>query len=98
MPRSTDGLVRLLSDMRLAPYLRQSDDDIEKALELYRWSSRMSVSLFELVAHLEVVLRNAIDTALADHFDEAGAGIPWFLRTPPTTPLMDEAIATVPTD
>lgn len=40
----------------------------------------MASAAFELIAHLEVVLRNAIDTTLAAHFREADHGIPWFMR------------------
>lgn len=43
----------------------------------------MSAAAFETVAHLEVVLRNAIDISLSKFYDEPSRGIPWFLCHPP---------------
>jgi hypothetical protein len=64
-------------------------------MALYAWAGQMASSLFELVAHLEVMVRNAMDDALADHFDDAGCGIPWFLRTPPATAEIGDAVERV---
>src|SRR5690606_1269151 len=58
---SPDAVGELLSVPRLYPYLRRSDGDVARALALYEWSARMSAAAFETVAHLEVLLRNAID-------------------------------------
>jgi hypothetical protein len=48
-----------VSAPRLSPYLDASGS-IDKALLLYRWNSAMSASLFELIGHAEIVLRNAL--------------------------------------
>lgn len=45
----------------------------------------MSAALFELISHLEVALRNAVDRTLSAHFADERVGIPWFLRRPPMT-------------
>ncbi|MFT4126731.1 MAG: hypothetical protein QM662_10930 [Gordonia sp. (in: high G+C Gram-positive bacteria)] len=95
MTFSTDRVSELLSANRLAPYLRHSDNDVDDALRLYEWSTRMSMSMFELMSHLEIMLRNSIDAALADHFKDESCGIPWFLRNPPTSGQMSESVETV---
>lgn len=55
----------------------------------------MSAAAFETVAHLEVLLRNAIDAALADHYAENSRGIPWFLCQPPVNEETTSAVAIV---
>lgn len=55
----------------------------------------MAGAAFETIAGLEVLLRNAIDTALANHVDEQGRGIPWFLCRPPANQLIGEAVEVV---
>lgn len=72
-----------ISAPRFAPYLREAGDDVEAALELYRWSAEMSSAAYELIAHIEVFMRNAIDRALAQRYRDGECGIPWFLREPP---------------
>ena len=83
VPYSADQIHLLVSPQRMAPYLRQSDGNPDRALRLYEWSSRMSAAAFETIGHFEVLLRNAIDQALSDHFAEGDRGIPWFLLHPP---------------
>lgn len=72
--------VRWLTRERLTPYLEEADGDLERALELYVWASRMSAACFTTVAHLEVFLRNTIDHTLREVFEESRIGIPWFLH------------------
>lgn len=55
----------------------------------------MSSASFEIVAHLEVLLRNAVDRALAVHHDEQSKGIPWFLCRPPANDDVAEAVEVV---
>lgn len=92
IPYSSDQIHLLISPQRMDPYLRQSDGDPDRALRLYEWSSRMSGAAFETVGHFEVLLRNAIDRALSDHFGEQVRGIPWFLLHPP---MSEETSTTV---
>lgn len=92
MSCSSTAVARHLSEARLAPYLRHADGDLDNALALYKWSTRMSMSMFELISHLEVMLRNAMDAALSNEFRDYDCGIPWFLRNPPTTPTMSNAV------
>lgn len=89
---SPDRVQELLSPYRFPPYLERSDGDPARALQLYEWSANMSAAAFEIVAHLEVMMRNAIDTAMRDHYNEEFCGIPWFLCRPP---MSDETHAAV---
>jgi hypothetical protein len=66
-----------LSEPRMAPYLTITSSQ-HHALQLYAWNAKTASSAFEMVGHLEVLLRNAIDECLREHFREAERGIPWF--------------------
>ncbi|AEI11180.1 hypothetical protein [Cellulomonas gilvus] len=80
---SRDAVWELLSEPRLAPYLRAADDDRSTAVALYEWNAKTAAAAFETVGHLEVLLRNALDRALTHHFDEHRRGIAWFLLETP---------------
>jgi hypothetical protein len=66
-----------------------------KALALYEWSTRTSAAAFEVVGHIEVLLRNAVDRCLREHFREEQCGIPWFLLPTPGGEHVAEAVAAV---
>lgn len=74
-----DEWVSLFTDERLAPYLRESGGDQAKALELYAWNARISAACMEVVAYLEVMLRNAADRELQVLAREDERRIPWFM-------------------
>lgn len=67
----------------MAPYLDAADGDHSRALELYAWSGHTAAAAFEMVGHLEVILRNALDRCLREYYSEAECGIPWFLLSTP---------------
>ncbi|WP_052809958.1 hypothetical protein [Streptomonospora alba] len=73
----------LLSEPRTAPYLEKADGDRQDALALYEWSARTAAAAFEDVGHLEVLLRNALDSRLRLRFHEDSRRIPWFLMPLP---------------
>ncbi|SNY80781.1 hypothetical protein SAMN04244553_2353 [Nocardia amikacinitolerans] len=85
----------LLSKPRLLPYLDAADQDKEVALRLYAWTSRTAAASFEIVGHLEVLLRNSLDRRLREHYREASVGIPWFLMPTPGGESLSEAVETV---
>jgi hypothetical protein len=85
----------MLSEPRMAPYLRHANGDKRDALALYEWSARTAAAAFETVGHLEVLLRNALDRCLRDHFDEDRCGIPWFLLSTPGGDHVADAVAVV---
>lgn len=69
---------RLISEARFSAYLEESATPAD-ALDLYRWNAAMASALFELVGHLEVVLRNSADSALRESLSEDERRIPWFM-------------------
>lgn len=58
------GVEQLLSPGRLAPYVKVAGGDLAAGVELYQWNISISSALFEVLAHLEVGLRNAVDARL----------------------------------
>ncbi|SER71229.1 Abi-like protein [Corynebacterium cystitidis DSM 20524] len=64
------------------------------ALELYSWNAQMAGAALEQLAHLEVLLRHAVDSQLSAYVDETAKGIPWFLL-PPYYTAQAESIETV---
>lgn len=68
-----DNLKSSLSSERLQPYLAQSNNDLSKAIELYKYNLQISAALFEIIAIFEVVLRNSINKGLCSYY-----GNEWF--------------------
>lgn len=92
MPAAThDELVSLFTPERLAPYLHESDGDIDLALQLYAWSAAITAASMEVVAYIEVMLRNAVDRELSRYANEPQRKIPWFM-VPSITGGSHEAI------
>ncbi|MBF4615484.1 hypothetical protein [Curtobacterium sp. VKM Ac-1376] len=84
-----DKIAERISEARFRSYLAESDNTAD-ALELYRWNAAMASAMFELVGHVEVVLRNTVDSALRVSTSEDERGIPWFmLRIPKVTTKLD---------
>ena len=49
---------------RFNEYMVAANRDIKAARELYEWNVAISAAFFEVVSHVEVALRNAIDKIL----------------------------------
>jgi hypothetical protein len=49
---------------RFDEYLIAANHDHDSARELYEWNTSVSAAFFELISHVEVVLRNAVDRIL----------------------------------
>src|SRR6266540_2340620 len=60
-------VTRWLSPARFAVYLNAADGEQDLALELYEWNTETSSAILHDLAHLEVGLRNAYNTALEQH-------------------------------
>ena len=56
-----------LSAPRFATYLAAAGGDRRRAFDLYEWNARVAGAFFRDLAHLEVALRNAYDTAIVTH-------------------------------
>lgn len=49
-----------VSERRLEPYVDQTAHDRELAWDLYEWNAKVSAALFEVIHHVEVLVRNAM--------------------------------------
>ncbi len=85
----------MLSNQRMEPYLVGTGGDLTGALDLYEWNARMSSAAFVVVGHLEVLLRNALDQRLREHYREDHCGIPWFLLPTEGGTHVGDAVAVV---
>lgn len=74
-----ESLLSLLTAERLAPYLHEADGDTDLAIELYSWNTAIAAASMEVVAYIEVILRNAVDRELAKYADEERRKFPWFM-------------------
>jgi len=89
---STSSVESLLTEVRLSPYRQVCAGDPAKVLPLYQWNAKTSVAAFEVVGHLEVLMRNAMDRELRRQFREDHAGIPWFMRPMEGGANIDDAV------
>ncbi|MBJ7594874.1 MAG: hypothetical protein JF886_08430 [Candidatus Dormibacteraeota bacterium] len=53
-----------LSPERLRPYRSAVGGDLDAAIRLYEWNTQVGAGFLEVLGHLEVVLRNALDGQL----------------------------------
>ena len=66
-----------LSEMRLRQYLDHSGGDLERAIALYTWNARLAAALFADLGHLEVALRNALDSRMTTRHERLGRPRTW---------------------
>ena len=55
-----------LTQARFDEYLVAANHDGEAARQLYEWNTAVSAAFFELISHVEVSLRNALDAVLTE--------------------------------
>ncbi len=67
---------------RMSPFLQAAEENEEEALKLYVWNVRMAGACLEQLSHVEVLLRQTIDTQMRRAINEDQVGIPWFLLSP----------------
>lgn len=60
----TAVVARYISQPRLEPYLTEANGDRERALALYQWNTQLAAAFQEVLANVEVLVRNAIDLQL----------------------------------
>lgn len=78
-PRPLSVVVqRHLSPSRLGTFLRASQGDLDRAVDLYRWNAAVSGALWEALGHGEVVLRNAIHDALTVRHERLRRSGHWY--------------------
>ncbi len=70
-------LEHLLGPERLAVCVQACDDSFARGIELYRWNAAISAALWQPLSHLEVAMRNAMATCLADRHRGIGRPGSW---------------------
>ncbi|SDM98152.1 Abi family protein [Allokutzneria albata] len=76
-------LEQRFSPERLAPYRTASGGDLAAALALYERNSQIAAAFWRTLGHVEVLVRNAMHSALADRSGRAD----WYV---PLAPLLTE--------
>ena len=66
-----------ITEARFAPYLAEARGDHETAVAFYVWNAQISAALFEMLHHVEVLLRNAIDGQFAPLDASAAPSTTW---------------------
>ena len=74
-----EELARLHSHSRLVGYLGSTDGDRRLAVHLYEWNLRASGAFYELLADVELVLRNRIHEQMSTWSERDGQGPNWFI-------------------
>jgi hypothetical protein len=69
---------RHLSAPRLTTYLRATGGDLDRAVELYLWNAAVAGALWEVLGHVEVVLRNVLHDALTARHQRLGRAGQWY--------------------
>ena len=77
---SPDALLiqRHLSAPRLATYVRATGGDLDRAVQLYLWNAAVAGALWEVLGHVEVVLRNVLHNALTARHQRLGRAGQWY--------------------
>ncbi|MCY3636440.1 MAG: Abi family protein [bacterium] len=75
---NSEVILHRLGPERLASYLNDSDNDLERALDLYAWNAQIAAAFLEDLGRLEVVLRNQFDAALTALVASRGSLQPWY--------------------
>ncbi len=70
-----DRLRSAIPEARLIKYVAATTGTIVDPMDLYRWSSRLSLAVFDALATVEVALRSAMAQSLAVRY-----GLNWFQR------------------
>jgi hypothetical protein len=68
IPRALDALELCLAPPRLKRYLLVTEGDKQRAINLYRWNTLLSQSLWWPLQTLEIVSRNAFARVLVDRY------------------------------
>jgi hypothetical protein len=72
-----------LSPERLAPYRRACDNDLLRAIKLYQWNCAVSAAFWQVLSHLEVLVRNTLHAALRDWTLATHGSTRWYVELAP---------------
>ena len=71
--RAKDELDAMLGAARFEKYFAVAGEDVEKAVQLYRWNTRLAGAFHSQLSYFEVLTRNAMNSALQDwNYQECG--------------------------
>ena len=68
---------------RMSHYVREFDGDQVRARALYDWNNEISAGFWQVLAYLEVALRNTIDRQMTVHRLSAGEEKHWLMNPDP---------------
>ncbi|WP_276686965.1 Abi family protein [Corynebacterium casei] len=57
---------RMLGAARFIRYLNAADQNLEKAIQLYRWNTQLAGAIHSQLSHFEVLTRNSMDLVLQE--------------------------------
>ncbi|WP_146841648.1 hypothetical protein [Cellulomonas composti] len=72
-----DWLATHISEPRLRQYLTRTGGDPVRAIELYTWNAHLAAAFFIDLGHLEVALRNALDSRMTVRHQRLGLQRTW---------------------
>lgn len=83
-------VTHFLSNPRFKIYLSKTENDFDRAIQLYKANIELSESFYPILSILEISLRNAINQKLTQHFNDPF----WFKNKLPIdfSPFVSEAI------
>lgn len=84
-----DQVAKWLGEPRFRAYLEASDGQHDRAVALYNWNAEISAAFLEILYHLEILFRNAIDR----QFPASAGDVPITILKPDVW-LCDPAILT----
>ena len=71
--KTKDELDAMLGAARFEKYCVAAGSDVEKAVQLYRWNTRLAGSLHSQLSYFEVLTRNAMNSALQEwNYEKCG--------------------------
>ncbi|WP_123958957.1 Abi family protein [Corynebacterium pseudopelargi] len=77
---SKSRLETMLGAARFETYYLAAGEDLEKAVDLYRWNTRMAGALHSHLSYFEVLMRNAMNLALQDWNETITGSRNWCLE------------------
>jgi Abi-like protein len=70
-----DQVAAWISESRFGSYLEATEGTYDRAVALYNWNAEISAAFLEVLCHLEVLFRNAIDRQFPDSDPTAALSI-----------------------
>ena len=75
-------IIDLLTAERLRSYFAATNGDITDVMRLYEWNTEAAATVISLISMTEVIVRNALDSALIRWLRRRHPGISWLDAAP----------------